>query len=155
MRRARGPWVLGLVLPPAGGVRHILWQIPPRRGWCKDRWAGTGWQAPVQPPEGTWPVQEPLMEEYSIATQVWKLSSCDMCELARNSVLMSGFSHKVLPPLTWSLVPALSSPVRLGRPQGGWPWGCSGLQPYLTALPTAGEEPLAGTQLYQGGPRGQ
>lgn len=40
-------------------------------------------------------IQEPLMEEYSIATQVWKLSSCDMCELARNSVLMSGFSHKV------------------------------------------------------------
>lgn len=38
------------------------------------------------------------MEEYSIATQVWKLSSCDMCELARNSVLMSGFSHKVPPP---------------------------------------------------------
>lgn len=35
------------------------------------------------------------MEEYSIATQVWKLSSCDMCELARNSVLMSGFSHRV------------------------------------------------------------
>lgn len=41
-------------------------------------------------------VQEPLMEEYSIAAQVWKLSSCDMCELARNSVLMSGFPHKVL-----------------------------------------------------------
>ncbi|CAG06825.1 unnamed protein product, partial [Tetraodon nigroviridis] len=39
--------------------------------------------------------KEPLMEEYSIATQVWKLSSCDMCELARNSVLMSGFSQKV------------------------------------------------------------
>uniref|UniRef100_A0A665UW49 AMP deaminase n=1 Tax=Echeneis naucrates TaxID=173247 RepID=A0A665UW49_ECHNA len=39
--------------------------------------------------------KEPLMEEYSIATQVWKLSSCDMCELARNSVLMSGFSHKI------------------------------------------------------------
>ncbi|KAL3287102.1 hypothetical protein HHI36_001585 [Cryptolaemus montrouzieri] len=39
--------------------------------------------------------KEPLMEEYSIAAQVWKLSSCDMCELARNSVLMSGFSHKV------------------------------------------------------------
>ena len=31
--------------------------------------------------------QVPLMEEYSIATQVWKMSSCDMCELARNSVL--------------------------------------------------------------------
>uniref|UniRef100_A0A671MDG6 AMP deaminase n=1 Tax=Sinocyclocheilus anshuiensis TaxID=1608454 RepID=A0A671MDG6_9TELE len=39
--------------------------------------------------------KEPLMEEYSIAAQVWKLSSCDMCELARNSVLMSGFSHQV------------------------------------------------------------
>ncbi|XP_061910152.1 AMP deaminase 2-like isoform X4 [Entelurus aequoreus] len=39
--------------------------------------------------------KEPLMEEYSIAAQVWKLSSCDMCELARNSVLMSGFSHKL------------------------------------------------------------
>ena len=36
------------------------------------------------------------MEEYSIAAQVWKLSSCDMCELARNSVLMSGFDHEVL-----------------------------------------------------------
>ncbi|XP_055389490.1 AMP deaminase 2 isoform X2 [Condylostylus longicornis] len=39
--------------------------------------------------------KEPLMEEYSIATQVWKLSSCDMCELARNSVIMSGFPHKM------------------------------------------------------------
>ena len=46
------------------------------------------------------------MEEYSIAAQVWKLSSCDMCELARNSVLMSGFSHKVL---LLSLTTALSS----------------------------------------------
>ncbi|CAF1054322.1 unnamed protein product [Rotaria sordida] len=39
--------------------------------------------------------QEPLMEEYSIAAQVWKLSSVEMCELARNSVLMSGFSDEV------------------------------------------------------------
>lgn len=39
--------------------------------------------------------KEPLMEEYSIAAQVWKLSSCDMCELARNSVLMSDFTHEV------------------------------------------------------------
>lgn len=37
------------------------------------------------------------MEEYSIATQVWKLSPTDMCELARNSVLMSGFEHEVSP----------------------------------------------------------
>ena len=35
------------------------------------------------------------MEEYSIAAQVWKLSPCDMCELARNSVVMSGFEDKV------------------------------------------------------------
>lgn len=35
------------------------------------------------------------MEEFSIAAQVWKLSTCDMCELARNSVLMSGFPEKV------------------------------------------------------------
>lgn len=35
------------------------------------------------------------MEEYSIAAQVWKLSACDMSELARNSVLMSGFPHRV------------------------------------------------------------
>ena len=41
------------------------------------------------------PFKEPLMEEYSIAAQIFKLSSCDLCELARNSVLMSGFSHDV------------------------------------------------------------
>lgn len=35
------------------------------------------------------------MEEYSIAAQVFKLSGCDMCELARNSVLQSGFSKEV------------------------------------------------------------
>lgn len=35
------------------------------------------------------------MEEYSIAAQVWKFSQTDMCELARNSVLMSGFEEKV------------------------------------------------------------
>lgn len=40
-------------------------------------------------------LQEPLMEEYSIAAQVWKLSPCDMCELAQNSVRMSGYPHKV------------------------------------------------------------
>lgn len=56
------------------------------------------------------------MEEYSIATQVWKLSSCDMCELARNSVLMSGFSHKVPhpPAQTWSSLPLPSFPLGPG-----------------------------------------
>jgi AMP deaminase len=35
--------------------------------------------------------REPLMEEYSVAAQIWKLSSSDLCELARNSALQSGF----------------------------------------------------------------
>mmetsp|Transcript_1531 Transcript_1531/g.2032 ORF Transcript_1531/g.2032 Transcript_1531/m.2032 type:complete len:727 (-) Transcript_1531:42-2222(-) len=37
--------------------------------------------------------KEPLIEEYSIAAQVWKLSAVDLCEIARNSVLHSGFEH--------------------------------------------------------------
>ncbi|XP_071927073.1 probable AMP deaminase isoform X3 [Coffea arabica] len=37
--------------------------------------------------------KEPLVEEYSVAAKVWKLSSCDLCEIARNSVYQSGFSH--------------------------------------------------------------
>ncbi|CAD2220171.1 Adenosine/AMP deaminase, putative [Angomonas deanei] len=36
--------------------------------------------------------QEPLIEEYSIASKIWKLTQNDMCEIARNSVLISGFS---------------------------------------------------------------
>ncbi len=35
--------------------------------------------------------KEPLIEEYSVAAQIYKLSSADMCEIARNSVLQSGF----------------------------------------------------------------
>ncbi|XP_053180252.1 AMP deaminase 3 isoform X2 [Scomber japonicus] len=38
--------------------------------------------------------KEPLMEEYAIAAQLWKLSTCDVCEIARNSVLQSGLSHE-------------------------------------------------------------
>jgi len=38
--------------------------------------------------------KEPLMEEYSVAAQVWKLTPIDMCEIARNSVLQSGFEHR-------------------------------------------------------------
>lgn len=38
--------------------------------------------------------KEPLVEEYSVAAQVWKLSSVDTCEIARNSVLQSGFEHR-------------------------------------------------------------
>jgi len=35
--------------------------------------------------------KEPLMEEYSCAAQIWRLTPTDLCELARNSVLQSGF----------------------------------------------------------------
>ncbi|TNN00123.1 hypothetical protein fugu_011369 [Takifugu bimaculatus] len=38
--------------------------------------------------------KEPLMEEYAIAAQLWKLSTCDLCEIARNSVVQSGLSHQ-------------------------------------------------------------
>jgi AMP deaminase len=38
--------------------------------------------------------KEPLIEEYSVAAQIWRLSAVDMCELARNSVLQSGFEAK-------------------------------------------------------------
>uniref|UniRef100_A0A1I7XC82 AMP deaminase n=1 Tax=Heterorhabditis bacteriophora TaxID=37862 RepID=A0A1I7XC82_HETBA len=40
---------------------------------------------------------DPLQFHYTKeASSVWKLSSCDMCELARNSVLQSGFEDKVM-----------------------------------------------------------
>ncbi|XP_061656584.1 AMP deaminase 1 [Syngnathoides biaculeatus] len=38
--------------------------------------------------------KEPLMEEYAIAAQVFKLSTCDMCEISRNSVLQSAMSDE-------------------------------------------------------------
>lgn len=38
--------------------------------------------------------KDPLVEEYSVATQVWKLSSADQCEIARNSVLQSGWERR-------------------------------------------------------------
>ncbi|XP_069098253.1 AMP deaminase 1 [Pleurodeles waltl] len=38
--------------------------------------------------------KEPLMEEYAIAAQVFSLNTCDMCEIARNSVLQSALSHE-------------------------------------------------------------
>lgn len=39
--------------------------------------------------------QEPLLEEYSIASQIYRMSPADMCELARNSVVQSGFEMEV------------------------------------------------------------
>lgn len=39
--------------------------------------------------------KEPLIEEYSVAAQVWKFTSADICEIARNSVLHSDFPHSI------------------------------------------------------------
>ncbi|WBW75400.1 adenosine deaminase Ada1 [Schizosaccharomyces osmophilus] len=39
--------------------------------------------------------REPLIEEYAVAAQIYKLSNVDMCELARNSVLQSGFERQI------------------------------------------------------------
>jgi len=52
--------------------------------------------------------KEPLVEEYSVAAQVWKLTATDLCEIARNSVIHSGFPHQVPPP------PHPLQPPRLG-----------------------------------------
>ena len=40
-------------------------------------------------------LQQPLIEEYSIAAQVFKLTGTDVSEVARNSVLMCGFEDEV------------------------------------------------------------
>lgn len=39
--------------------------------------------------------KEPLIEEYSVAAQIYKLSGVDMCELARNSVNQSGWEWQI------------------------------------------------------------
>lgn len=38
--------------------------------------------------------QSPLIEEYAIAGQQWNLNSIDLSEIARNSVLQSGYEHR-------------------------------------------------------------
>lgn len=73
-----------------------------------------------------------------LSLQVWKLSSCDLCEIARNSVYQSGFSHalKVIPlswlertcwwfrKLWWSVAaaPQLSKRWRGGGKCWDWQW---------------------------------
>jgi AMP deaminase len=39
--------------------------------------------------------KEPLIEEYAVAAQIYKLSPVDMCELAKNSVKQSGYEYSV------------------------------------------------------------
>ena len=40
--------------------------------------------------------KEALMEEYSIAAQIWHLSNTDICELSKNSVLQSSMSKYII-----------------------------------------------------------
>ncbi|KAL0344450.1 UNVERIFIED_CONTAM: AMP deaminase [Sesamum radiatum] len=69
--------------------------------------------------------KEPLVEEYSIAASVWKLSPCDLCEIARNSVYQSGFSHAL------KLVP--SAGVNLWHQDDEFPMDELNLVYYLSA----------------------
>ncbi|EGO53393.1 hypothetical protein NEUTE1DRAFT_150719 [Neurospora tetrasperma FGSC 2508] len=39
--------------------------------------------------------KEPLIEEYAVAAQIYKLSPVDMCELAKNSVKQSGYERSI------------------------------------------------------------
>ncbi|CAK7262565.1 AMP deaminase [Sporothrix epigloea] len=39
--------------------------------------------------------KEPLIEEYAVAAQIYKLSPVDMCELAKNSVVQSGYEFAI------------------------------------------------------------
>ncbi|RCI09030.1 hypothetical protein L249_4912 [Ophiocordyceps polyrhachis-furcata BCC 54312] len=39
--------------------------------------------------------KEPLIEEYAVAAQIYKLSPVDMCELAKNSVKQSGYETSI------------------------------------------------------------
>ena len=39
--------------------------------------------------------KEPLIEEYAVAAQIYKLNAVDMCELAQHSVVQSGFEHSI------------------------------------------------------------
>ena len=38
---------------------------------------------------------DPLLEEYAVARQVWNLSVPDICEICRNSVIQSGYPDRV------------------------------------------------------------
>ncbi|KAL0936649.1 AMP deaminase [Colletotrichum truncatum] len=56
--------------------------------------------------------KEPLMEEYAVAAQIYKLSPVDMCELAKNSVKQSGFESAIKE--QW-LGPAFKLPGKAGN----------------------------------------
>lgn len=76
--------------------------------------------------------KEPLVEEYSVAAQVWKLTATDLCEIARNSVMHSGFPHQVpfwtsLPPLPSCLSASFSNILKPGFCAAAAVFGCLSL----------------------------
>jgi len=60
--------------------------------------------------------KEPLMEEYSLAKQFFRLSSADICELARNSVLQSGFATDIKATWIGSADPSLNDITKTNVP---------------------------------------
>jgi len=60
--------------------------------------------------------KEPLMEEYSLAKQFFRLGSADLCELARNSVLQSGFSRETIASWLGSADPTVNNITRTNLP---------------------------------------
>lgn len=61
--------------------------------------------------------KEPLMEEYSLAKQFFRLGSADLCELARNSVLQSGFTKETITSWLGSCDPGVNDISRTNVPQ--------------------------------------
>jgi len=89
--------VLVPVAHPAHGLPVFNWK--PKHDACRQPLLQTN-DAPLPAPGPRPPpcvqihlTKEPLVEEYSVAAQVWKLSTTDLCEIARNGVLHSGFPH--------------------------------------------------------------
>lgn len=68
-----------------------------RRGWVanRSRCPGLNVSLSTDDPLQFHITKEPLVEEYSVAGQVYKLTASDLCEIARNSVYQSGFEHAV------------------------------------------------------------
>lgn len=61
--------------------------------------------------------KEPLMEEYSLAKQFFRLQSADMCELARNSVLQCQFPASVVAQWMGTKDPEVNNIDRTNVPQ--------------------------------------
>lgn len=87
------------------------------------------------------------MEEYAIAAQVFKLSTCDMCEIGRNSVLQSALSHEVTTGLRYHVATFKEYVASTWHHMNPSSYSAFGFAP--------GEGPLPGFRLPQGGSGGQ